>query len=142
MREQQKSVSPSTSSEESSYQAASIERKRRGSKDILEFRAAAQAGKKKRRPQDQLNPFFEHRSWCAWISKESRDCPVGWKVLLDLLVSHHQRLQESKASKTGRDLHLDLPKFISSISRYEICFYFISIATSSFLELDELRQLR
>ncbi|XP_022656405.1 nuclear-interacting partner of ALK-like isoform X2 [Varroa destructor] len=80
-----------------SDQPNSLERKRRGSKDILEARTIVQGGKKKRRPQDQLNPFFEHRSWCAWISKECRDSPLGWKVLLDLLVNHHKRLQDGRA---------------------------------------------
>ncbi|OQR69741.1 nuclear-interacting partner of ALK-like [Tropilaelaps mercedesae] len=101
MVEQSKDSSPAASasgSSEDGAQSGSLEKKRRGSKDILEVRTAAQAGKKKRRPQDQLNPFFEHRSWCAWISKETREGPIGWKVLLDLLVSHHQRLQNHRAS--------------------------------------------
>lgn len=100
MCEESKDSSPSsTNLEEAQTVPGSTERKRRGSKDILDTKLTS--SKKKRKPQDQLNPVFEHRSWCAWISKSSRESPAGWRHLLELLISHNERVQSSRSPQKG-----------------------------------------
>ncbi|XP_018494200.2 nuclear-interacting partner of ALK [Galendromus occidentalis] len=118
MREESKDSSPNSSNpEETQTVPGSTERKRRGSKDILETKLTS--SKKKRKPQDQLNPAFEHRSWCAWISKPSHDSPVGWKVLLQLLISHNERIQSSRSpQKVSHEAAIDAAdKAVENIRR-------------------------